>query len=643
MITTHPSAIARVREAGRELRRTRLLPPPKLSVSEWADRYRMLARGTSPESGQWRTERAPYLREIMDAVSDPLVEQVVVMKPRRVGGTEAMNNVIGYFMDQDPSPMLMVQPTVELAEGWSKEHLAPMIAATPALRELVQDPRARDSGNTVLQKTFSGGRITVLGANSGTGFRMRGARVVLCDEVDAWPDSAGSEGDPVELAIGRADQFWNRKIVLTSTPLLKGLSRIEQAYGESDGRQRWWPCLECGHFQVPSWRTHIKIEGLDAPHFQCEACEALLPEECKFEMERAAEWRPLRPEITSVRGYQFQALISLFDGARWDRLAEKWGQTQQDPTRLQVFVNQFLAETWEDRGGALSTQVLAARREAYAAPVPAGVGLLTAGVDVQADRLVVTVRGWGASEETWHVESTMLVGDTSGPVVWQLLDEYLLREWAHERGGAMKVHTACVDSGYSAEMVHRFCRARFGRRVFATRGYSAPGRPLVNRRPSRNNKVRCPVFYVGTDTAKDLLFGRLRVQQPGPGHWHFGLAADGEYFEQLTSEKRVRKQVAGRWVSRYELLPDRENHYLDTEVGNVVALALSGVPLASLQRRAEAQGGSPASVPAAPAPDAEPLPEAAFAPAAPPAPSDAPPSRTPARKFGRLSPFQRRR
>ena len=572
MIATHPDALRAAERTVVELRRTRLAPPPKLTVSEWADRYRQLSRESAAEPGQWRTERAPYLREIMDAASDPRVQKIVMQKPRRVGGTEAINNIVGYFMHQDPAPIMLVQPTVELAEGWSKEHLAPMVRDTPVLRGLVQDARSRDSGNTVLQKLYPGGRITITGANSGAGFRMRTARVVAGDEIDAWPDSAGTEGDPVDLLVGRTDTFHNRKVILCSTALLRGASRIETAYLESDQRKFYVPCLACGAEHVPSFKTHIRYADLNGPHFLCTACGVLLPESEKFRMVRRGRWKAGRP-FDGTAGFQWSAFVSLFDGARWDRLVDMWRKAQHDATRLQVWTNQIEGETYEDREGVTAIS----RREAYRAAVPAGVGLLTCGADVHADRIDVVVRGWGEGEESWLIESTSLPGDTAGSRVWEDLDAYLLKDWAHESGQTMRVHTTCIDSGFQTEMVYRFCKPRFARRVYATKGSSIAGKALVNRKPSKENKLRCRVFSVGTDTAKDLIYGRLRVPIPGPLSWHFSEKTDDEYFDQLTAERRVKKQVMGRWVSRYEALPNRENHRLDCEVGNVVAFALSNV------------------------------------------------------------------
>lgn len=231
----------------------KLLPAPRLKVSDWADCYRRLSGESSAETGSWRTSTAPYQKAIMDSVSDPRVEMIVVMSSAQVGKTEIINNIVGYYIQQDPAPMLVVQPTEKMAESWSMDRLSPMIRDTETLRELVKDPRSRESGNKILYKRFPGGHITIAGSNSPSSLASRPVRIVLCDEVDRYPPSAGSEGDPVNLAKKRATTFWNRKIILTSTPTIKDFSRIELAYSQSDQRRYYVPCNACGEYQTLKW------------------------------------------------------------------------------------------------------------------------------------------------------------------------------------------------------------------------------------------------------------------------------------------------------------------------------------------------------------------------------------------------------
>ena len=237
-----------------------LTPEPLLSISQWADRYRRLSQRASAEPGPWRTERTPYMREIMDGLSPSSpVERVVFMKGSQIGGTECGNNWIGYVIHKSPGPMMVVQPTVELAKRNSKQRIDPLIEESEVLRQLVKSPRSRDSGNTVLSKQFPGGVLVTTGANSAVGLRSMAVRYLFLDEVDAYPGDVDGEGDPVHLAYARTRTFSRRKVFLCSTPLITGLSRIEAAYLESDQRRYWVPCPHCGEFQV------LKFERLRWP------------------------------------------------------------------------------------------------------------------------------------------------------------------------------------------------------------------------------------------------------------------------------------------------------------------------------------------------------------------------------------------
>ena len=321
-----------------------LKPPPKLTVSEWADMYRQLSSESSAEAGRWSTSRAEYQRGMMDAVSDPMIETVVLMTAAQVGKTELINNVVGFHIHQDPAPMLVVQPTLEMAQTWSKDRLAPAIRDTAVLAERIADPRARDSGNTTLHKVFPGGHVTACGANSPSSLASRPCRVILCDEVDRYPISAGSEGDPVGLAKRRSATFWNRKIILVSTPTDKGASRIEQAFAESDQRRYFVKCVDCGEHQTLKW-SNVRWEH-DRPAtacYVCEHCGSLWDDAQRFRAIRYGEWRATAAGDGKTAGFHLSALYSpwtpLEDSVR-DFLASK-----RDPMRLKTWVNTFLGET----------------------------------------------------------------------------------------------------------------------------------------------------------------------------------------------------------------------------------------------------------------------------------------------------------
>lgn len=619
---TAPERLAREESRHRELlaqiareeRGRGFAPLPKLTVSEWADTYRIVP-SYSAEPGKWVTAKTPYLREVMDSFSDPAVNKVVFMKCSRIGATEAGLNVIGYFIAQEPSPIFIVQPTVDDAKDFSKEQLGPTIEETPALKEKVADQTSRESGNTIQAKVFAGGALYLVGANSPRGFRRRTARLIVLEEVDGYPPSAGTEGDQVLLAERRATTFQHRrKIYLNSSPTLKGPveeggSRIEAEYQTSDQRRYFVDCPHCGHAQVLTW-GQLRWDGTAAPEYCCVGCGVLIAESHKFAMIAGGRWVATNPGHPT-RGYHINAMYSPW--VTWGELRDEFVAAGSDPGKLQVFVNTALGETWEDRGNLGPAKGLMGRREPYETPTPAGVRVVTMGVDVQEDRLEYVARGWGAGEESWLLERGILLGDPTvpeevGSSVWAQLTA------ARQRWG---VQACCIDSGHNADAVYRYAKPRYLQKVWVTRGYSKPGKPLVARRPSKNNRAKCPVFYVGTATAKDSVYGRLKIALAGPLYWHFPIAdhAGRDYFEQLTAEKRVRKQIAGRWVTAYVCPPGRRNEVLDCEVLNLVALRLLNPPLDA----PPAAAATPDSIPVAPAPEmaVAGLPEAAAPPSTP--------------------------
>ncbi len=595
------TALALLESRLAELRRQYLAPPPKRSVSEWADAVRVVS-SYSAEPGPWRTERTPYLREIMDAFSDPAVNTVVFQKCARIGGTEAGLNVVGYFIDQDPSPILLVQPTVDDAKDFSKEQLAPMIADTAALARKVKSPTSRDSGNTVQAKVFDGGALFLVGANSPRGFRRRTARVVMLDEVDGYPASAGSEGDPIKLASKRAQTFgYRRKLYILSTPTLKGLSRIEDYYERSDQRRFHVPCPHCGHMAPLRW-GNLKYKDLPEPQYACDGCGGLWGEEHKFPALLAGQWVADRPGRT-IRGYHLNALYSPW--VTWRELVEEWQEAQGDLLKLQVFVNTVLGEAWEDRQGGLDAGALEQRPRHAAGAVPYGVQLLTIGVDVQDDRLEATVWGWGAGRQRWRIAHDVIRGDPERADVWAALEALRVKRWPTEDGRELVAFAVGVDSGAHTKAVYDWCGPRYAQRVFALKGSSTAGAPLLPKGPTRAKG--CRVFVIGTETAKDEWYGALRTREPGPMYVAFDADTEAEYLKQLTAERAVRKQTNGRWVRRYELPRGERSEALDCAVYALAALLLTGVRLRAEPATAAAQAPRPTPV-------AEPAPEPATSP-----------------------------
>jgi phage terminase large subunit GpA-like protein len=373
---------------------------PALSVQQWADKNRILSQESSAEPGRWYTERAYYQAGIMNAFSDPYIEKIVCMTAAQVGKTEILNNVVGYFIDHDPSPILVVQPTLDIGKAYSKDRLAPMLRDSPALKGRVKDVKSKDSHNTVLYKKFVGGHITIAGANSAASLASRPIRIVLCDEVDRYPVSAGTEGDPVDLAFKRATTFWNRKVGIVSTPTLKNFSRIEKAYEESDMRKFYVPCPACSEMQILRWANvkWPKDRPLEAVYV-CEFCGTEIGDADKIRMVRQGVWKAER-ECKGVAGFWLNELYSPW--ISFGNMASRFLQAKhKGQETLKVFINTALAETWEEEGESISDVGIMGRREKYEAEAPMGVGLLTSAADVQQDRIEVLTIGWGISEEAW--------------------------------------------------------------------------------------------------------------------------------------------------------------------------------------------------------------------------------------------------
>ena len=583
--------------------RKALKPPPKLTVSEWADTYRQLSSESSAEAGRWSTSRAEYQRGMMDSVSDPNIENIVLMTGAQIGKTELINNVVGFHIHQDPAPMLVVQPTLEMAQTWSKDRLAPAIRDTPVLLDKVGNPRARDSGNTTLHKVFAGGHVTACGANSPSSLASRPCRIILCDEVDRYPVSAGSEGDPVGLAKRRSATFWNRKIILVSTPTEKGASRIEQAYEESDKRKYFVPCPDCGEHQHLKW-SQVRWSDNDpaSAEYTCENCGTLWPDVKRFRAIRAGEWRSTAKGDGKTAGFHLSGLYSpwtpLEDSVR-DFLASR-----KDPMRLKTWVNTFLGETWEEQGDRIDEHDLMERREDWGDELPDGVALLTCGIDTQDDRLEYEIVGWGANEESWSIEYGVLYGDPSTAELWNRLDVVLQKIHTHPLYGEMTIRASCVDSGgHYTQQVYNYCRLRAGRRVFAIKGIGGEGKPIVGR-PTKNNIGKINLFPVGVDTTKELVYARLKIQTEGDGYCHFPDGRGEEFFRMLTAEKKMTKYFKGRPRAEWVKMRQR-NEALDCRVYATAALGILNVNIQAVAQQAQnrlqsPKEGAPARRPAMP-------------------------------------------
>lgn len=570
-------------------RRENLQPPPKLTLSQWAERYAVLSRETSAQTGRFKA--FGYQTGLLDAVTDPTITDITVMKSARVGYTKMLDHVVGYFLHQDPAPVLIVQPRVEDAESYSKTEIAPMLRDTPVLAEIAGDPKVKNSDQTILAKVFkNGSSLTLVGANSPAGFRRITVRVICFDEIDAYPTGgAGSEGDQIALGKKRGETFWNRKVIMGSTPTIKGVSRIEKSYLESDQRRYHVPCPHCGAKQPLEWGGPDTPHGIkwkkdadgngipDSVYYVCAENGCIIDEVDKPEMIAAGEWIASKP-FKGHAGFHIWAGYSLFPNAAWSKLVAEWLRVKDDALARQTFVNLVLGEPYEDRGDkALSDRLLAARTEQWAADVPDGVAVITVGGDVQDDRVELEVVGWGRNEESWSLAHEVIEGDPDTSMLWDQVDAYLKRIWRRADGRGFEVMAACIDSGgHHTQRVYDFAKARLGRRIWAIKGESARGgaRSPVwpTKRPTSKTKQSFRPIIIGVNAAKDVIRSRLHLEEPGGGYMHFPNDRDVNYFAQLVSERSVVKVMNGQRFRVWELPPGRANEALDMRVYAYAAL-----------------------------------------------------------------------
>lgn len=543
-------------------------PPPILTVSQWADRYRKLSAESSAEPGQWNTDRAPYQREIMDAINDPECEEIVIMSSAQVGKTELILNIIGYFIAYDPAPMLVVQPTLKpMAEDFSKDRLAPMIRDTPTLNGKVRDVKSRTSGNTILHKTFPGGHVTIAGANSPSSLASRPVRIVLMDEIDRYPASAGSEGNPIKLVEKRTTAFWNRKKIKVSTPTIKGISQVEKEF-ESGSQEEWCvPCPVCGKYQPYEW-PRIRFSDVT---MECKYCGEHIPEiDWK---QQTGKYIAKFPERRRKRSFHLNELTSPWK--HWEEIIREFKEAQHelkvngDINKMKTWINTTLGEVWEDRGASADDDSLLGRREKYEAEIPDGVLLLTAGVDVQDDRFEIEITGWGRGYESWGVRYDKIFGDMEKDETWDKLEEYLDRELYFASGSGLLIACTCVDTGghYTTECYKWLKKMEAkNKKIYGIKGMGGPGIPLIHK-ISTNNQYKVKIFILGVDSGKEILMTRLKTEEKGPGYCHFPineeLGFNETYIKGLNSEQRVVELKDGRPVIKWKKKAGTRNEPLD--------------------------------------------------------------------------------
>jgi phage terminase large subunit GpA-like protein len=558
-------------------------PMPELKVSEWADRYRVLTSETSAEAGPWRTDRAPYMRAIMDSISDKETEEVVVMASAQVGKTEFMLNMVGFHIDYDPCPIMFMLPNKNLIDYFSKKRLSTMIEASSTLRSKVSEAKSRDSGNTIDEKSFPGGYIAIVGANAPASLSSRPIRVVLCDEVDRYPVSAGTEGDPISLALKRTTTFrHNRKHVFVSTPLIKETSRIEQLYNDSTMEEWCLPCPNCGEHQPITWKKiKFEYETSESGEFlikkvghRCSSCGFLNPE--KEWKKGDGQWT-IQKEHSSRRGFHLNQLVSPWSS--WEEIVKSFLIAKREGReKLKVWTNTVLGEAWEEDGEQLEGDELLGRLEKYPAEIPNGVKILTAAVDTQDDRFEIEVIGWGEGKESWGIDYHVIYGNLNQSKIWNELDEYLGRTWSKEDGTSYGIACACIDSGgHYTQEVYQFTKPREARRIYAIKGKGENNGeyvPLISGY-SRVKPSKALLVTIGVSDGKAKVMSNLQVEEPGPNFCHFPIDRryNQQYFDGLTAERLETRYRQGVAYRVWKKVRDR-NEPLDLRVYNTAALAI---------------------------------------------------------------------
>ena len=566
-----------------------LEPPKPLTISSWAAEKRRLSREASAEPGRWNLDRAPYQRSIMDAISSPGLKRVVLMTSAQIGKTEMLLNTIGYYSEHDPSPIMVVNPTDAMAQAFSKDRLAPMIRDTECLKEIYGMAKSRDTANTILHKQFPGGHITMIGANAPTNLASRPIRILLLDEVDRYPASAGTEGDPVDLADKRTTTFWNRKVVLVSTPTEKGVSRIEKEYLKSSQEEWCVQCPYCGKY------TPFKWDNLDFKDMmmKCDYCEEKLSED---------EWKEQpgmfvaqNPSVTDIRGFHLNEMASPWK--RWKDIKQAYLEAVKDKKetgsdyKLRTWVNTSLGEPYEVMGAKADLKDLINRREKYTAELPKGVLLLTAAVDVQDDRLELEVCGWGAGYESWGITYEKLYGNLEKDFIWEELEAFLSKPFTLEDGQALNIACTFIDTGgHFTTQSYKWLKSMQQKKkmIFGIKGMGSNGIPLLHKK-STNNQYNVPILILGVNAGKETVLERLYITEYGSGYCHFpeniDRGYDQKYMKGLTSEQRIVKDVKGKptvcWVKR----PGARNEPFDLRNYNTAAVEFLNPNFAILAKK----------------------------------------------------------
>lgn len=580
------------RELWQYVSKNGLKPLPKTSVSHWADNYRMLSSGISAEPGKWKTSRAPYQKDIMNAFTEPGIHRVVVKSSSQIGKSDMMNNVIGRFAHLDPCAIMMIQPTIDMAQDYSKTRIAPMIRDTKVLNNLFYDVKSRDANNTILSKVFPGGRLIMCGANSPAGLASRPIRILLADEVDRFPDSAGTEGDPVDLAAKRMTTFWNSCMGLFSTPTNEGTSRIDEEY--LAGTQEEWQhkCPNCGEYHLlrhidmtvdykeiktPSGKKTVIVNDVK---WRCPHCGFSFSEKEMKQTPQKYISRNADALKNGIRSFFVNGFTSPW--MTWTRIMREWLEAKGDPEREKVIMNTVFGESYKQKGAFEDEQIFLRRRESYGAELPNGVLLLTAAIDTQDNRLEYEVVGWGKEEECWGIRKGIVLGAPNQARTWKEIDNILDKTYHFADGKGLKVVRTFIDSGghYTSD-VYNYCQKNFYKQRFAIKGRGGPGIPLIYKIAKANN-AKAPLILLGVDDGKQQIMDRLSIDSPGPLYFHFpqdegikelsNRGYDDLYFKGIISEHKKVYKRNGVLREVWETTKNVRNEPLDLRNYNLACM-----------------------------------------------------------------------
>lgn len=534
-----------------------LIPPPRLRLSDWIEAHINLPEGVSAQPGP--VELWPFQREIADAIGDPLLERVTLVKPVRVGFTTLLTSAVASFVANEPAPILCLLPAEADCRDYVVSDLEPIFAASPVVAEALGEEREEGERNTLMSRRFPGGSLKIVAAKAPRNLRRHNVRVLFIDEADGMESTA--EGSPVVLAERRTLSFPDRKIVMGSTPVHEETSHVLRAYAQSDARVFEVPCPACGVFSEIAWDQITWDHGApETARWRCPHCREEVPETEKPRMVAAGAWRATQPQVAGHAGFRLNALVSLHANASWAKLAREFLGAKDDPAQLQTFVNTILGQGWRGEGEELAEDELAARGESWGLEaVPEEVLAMTAGVDVQHDRLEVTFLGWSEGGAAFVLGHRVVWGHWEHEEPWAELDGLLRQTWPHALGGRIGLDAAALDAGDGTTMkaVIGFARPRTRRRIIPIKGASG-NRPLIEKAGSKT-KTGARLWIVGVDTAKTQLFARLtrgesiRLSAELPATWH----------EQVTSERAVVRYKQGQPVRSFERIPGKRAEALD--------------------------------------------------------------------------------